>query len=104
MFAKKKKKNLDQGRDSLYSQVFPRYFHFMRGHSLVELTEHDNSAADTMVQWGGRYSAGTCPEFFMALYRPPHCSMNIIYVTAAFIVHYAYRYRCSHTYMHNIQQ
>ena len=26
------------------SQVFPWHFDFMRGHSLVELTEHDDSA------------------------------------------------------------
>ena len=37
------------GRDSLYFQVFPWHFYFMRGHSLVELTEHDNSAADIIV-------------------------------------------------------
>ena len=38
-----------EGRDSLYFQVFPRHFFFMRGHSLVELTEHDDSAADIIV-------------------------------------------------------
>ena len=27
----------------------PSHFYFMRGHSLVELTEHDNSVADIMV-------------------------------------------------------
>ena len=26
---------------------------------------------DWPLQWGGRYSAGTCPEFFMALYQSP---------------------------------
>ena len=31
-------------------QVFPCHFYFMRGHSLVELTEHDDSAADIMVR------------------------------------------------------
>ena len=46
---RKKDKSLDLGRDSLYFQVFPWHFYFMRGHSLVELTEHDNSAADIMV-------------------------------------------------------
>ena len=35
-------------RDSLYFQVFPWHFYFIRGHSLVELTEHDDSAADTI--------------------------------------------------------
>ena len=35
-----------RGRDSLYFQVFPWHFYFMRGHSLVKLTEHDNSADD----------------------------------------------------------
>ena len=28
----------------------PGHFYFMHGHSLVELTEHENSAADIMVQ------------------------------------------------------
>ena len=37
------------GRDSLYFQIFPWHFNFVRGHSLVELTEHDNSADDIMV-------------------------------------------------------
>ena len=40
---------LDLGRDSLYFQVFPWHLYFMRGHSLVELTEHDNSDAVIMV-------------------------------------------------------
>ena len=44
-----KKKNLDEGRDSLFFQVFPGHLYFMRGHSLVELAEHDNRAVDTMV-------------------------------------------------------
>ena len=38
-----------QGRDSLYFQIFPWHFNFMRGHSLVELTEHDDSAANIIV-------------------------------------------------------
>ena len=46
---RKKDEILDYGRDSLYFQVFPWHFYFMRGHSLVELTEHDDSAADIMV-------------------------------------------------------
>ena len=32
------------------SQVFPWHFYFMRGHSLVERTEHDDSAADIILQ------------------------------------------------------
>ena len=40
---------LDEGRDSLYFQVFSWHFYFMRGHSLVELTEHDDSAADIIL-------------------------------------------------------
>ena len=39
---------LDQGRDSLHFHVFPWHFYFMGGHSLVELAEHDNGAADIM--------------------------------------------------------
>ena len=35
--------------DSLYFQVFPGHFYFVRGHSLVEMTEQDSSAADIMV-------------------------------------------------------
>ena len=45
----KKNEILDEGRDSLYFQVFPWHLYFMREHSLVELTEYDNSAADIMV-------------------------------------------------------
>ena len=38
-------------KDDSYFQVFPWhfYFYFMRGHSLVELTEHDDSAADIIL-------------------------------------------------------
>ena len=54
LFAKKMK-FLTQ--DSLYFQVFPWHFYFMRGHSLVDLTEHDNSAADIMVH--SMYIPGT---------------------------------------------
>ena len=36
-------------RDSLYFQVFPWHFYFMHGHSLAELTEHDDSAANIIV-------------------------------------------------------
>ena len=46
---RKKDEILDQGGDSLYFQVFPWHFYFMRGHSLVELTEHDDSAADIIL-------------------------------------------------------
>ena len=34
---------------SLFFQVFPWHSYFMRGHSLVELTEHDDSAANIIV-------------------------------------------------------
>ena len=55
----------------------------MRGHSLVELTEHDNSAAD--IRYDGMYRHNIC--------------------IAAFIIDNVYLYRCSHTYMmHIIQQ
>ena len=47
LFAEKMK-FLTKG-DSLYFQVFPWHFYFMRGHSLVELTEHDDSAADIIL-------------------------------------------------------
>ena len=46
---RKKDEILDQGRDSLYFQVFLSNFYFMRGPSLVELTEHDDSAADIIL-------------------------------------------------------
>ena len=52
------------------SQVFPWHFYFMRGHSLVELTEHDDSAADIIL----------------------HSICRAIHIcTAAFIVHNVYR-------------
>ena len=47
---RKKDEILDQERDSLYFHVFPWHFYFMRGHSLVELTEHDDSAADIILR------------------------------------------------------
>ena len=46
---RKKYEILNQRRDSLYFQVFPWHFCFMRGHSLVELAEHDDSAADMIM-------------------------------------------------------
>ena len=48
------------------SQVFPSHFYFMREHSLVELTEHDDSAANTIVH-----------------------NVYIYICTAAFIVHFS---------------
>ena len=44
-----KKDEILEGRDSLYVQVFPWHFYFMRGHSLVDLTEHDDSAAEIIL-------------------------------------------------------
>ena len=46
---RKKYEILDLGRDSLYFQVFPWQLYFMRRHSLVELTERDDSAADIIL-------------------------------------------------------
>ena len=46
---RKKYEILDQGRDSLYFQVFPWHFYFMCGHSLVGLSGHDDSAADIIL-------------------------------------------------------
>ena len=48
LFAKKIK-FLNKGGIHCISQVFPWHFCFMREHSLVELTEHDDSAANIMV-------------------------------------------------------
>ena len=42
----KNMKFLIKGEIHCISQVFPWRFHFMGGHSLVELMEHDDSAAD----------------------------------------------------------
>ena len=49
LFAKKDE-ILDKGGIHCISQVFPWHFYFMRGHSLVELTEHDDRAADIILQ------------------------------------------------------
>ena len=49
LFAKKMK-FLTKGGIHCTSQVFPWPFYFMREHSLVELTEHDDSAANINVQ------------------------------------------------------
>ena len=48
LFAKKMN-FLTKGGIHCISQVFPWHFCFMRGHSLVELTEHDDSAADIIL-------------------------------------------------------
>ena len=48
LFAKKMKL-LTKGGIHCILQVFPWRFCFMREHSLVELTEHDDSAANIMV-------------------------------------------------------
>ena len=48
LFARKMK-FLTKGGIHCISQVFPWHFYFMRGHSLVELTEHDDSAADIIL-------------------------------------------------------
>ena len=69
MFAKKMK-FLTKGAIHCFSQVFPWHFYFMREHSLVELTEHDDSAADIILH---------------------SRAMDIHVCTAAFIVHNVYR-------------
>ena len=61
---RKKHEVLDQGRDSLYFQVFPWHFYFVRGHSFVELTGHDT----VLISW-----------YIVCTY------------TAAFLVHHVYR-------------
>ena len=48
LFAKKMK-FLTKGGIHCISQVFPWHFYFMREHSLVGLTEHDDSAANIIV-------------------------------------------------------
>ena len=48
LFAKKMK-FLTKGGIHCIFQVFPCHFYFMREHSLVELTEHDDSAANIIV-------------------------------------------------------
>ena len=48
LFAKKMK-FLTKGGIHCISQVFPWHFYFMRGHSLVEMTGHDDSAADIIL-------------------------------------------------------
>ena len=47
---RKKDEIFYEGRDPLHFQVFPWHFYFMRGPSLVELTEHDDSAADIILR------------------------------------------------------
>ena len=48
LFAKKMK-FLTKGGIQCISQVFPWHFYLMREHSLVKLTEHDDSAANIFV-------------------------------------------------------
>ena len=45
------------------SQVFPWHFYFMREHSLVELTEHDDSAANIIVH--SMYCVHMCTAAFI---------------------------------------
>ena len=49
LFAKKMKFLTKSGIRCCISQVFPWHFYFMRDHSLVELTEHDDNAANIIV-------------------------------------------------------
>ena len=46
---RKKDEILDEGRDSLYFPGLPLALLFYAEHSLVELTEHDDSAANIIV-------------------------------------------------------
>ena len=46
---RKKDEFLTKGGIHCISQVFPWHFYFMREHSLVGLTEHDDSAANIIV-------------------------------------------------------
>ena len=46
---RKKEEILDYGQDSLYFHVFPWHSYSMRVHSLVELTEHHDNAADIIL-------------------------------------------------------
>ena len=57
LFAKKMK-FLTKGGIHCISQVFPWHFYFMREHSLVELTEHDDSAANTDTEWTPQRNSG----------------------------------------------
>ena len=45
---------------SVISQVIPWHFYFMREHSLVELTEHDDSAANIIVYINSMYTCMYC--------------------------------------------
>ena len=46
---RKRMKFWNKGGIHFISQVFPWHFYFMREHSLVELTERDDSAANIIV-------------------------------------------------------
>ena len=46
LFAKKMKFFTKGGIHCISRSSLPWHFYFMRGHSLVELTEHEDSAAD----------------------------------------------------------
>ena len=60
LFAKKMK-FLTKGGIHCIFQVFPWHFYFMREHSLVELTEHDDSAANTDNEWTPQQNSGEIP-------------------------------------------
>ena len=58
---RKKMKFLTKGGIHCISQVFPLHFYFMGEHSLVELTEHDDSAANTDNEWTPQRNSGELP-------------------------------------------
>ena len=64
---RKKMKFLNNRRDSLYFPGLPFAFCFMRGHSLVELTEHDDSAADIILH---------CIRAIPGTYTSMHCCIH----------------------------
>ena len=60
LFAKKMT-FLTKGGIHCISQVLPWHFYFMREHSLVELTEHGDSAANTDNEWTPQRNSGEIP-------------------------------------------
>ena len=69
LFAKKSKFLTKGGIHRTFRSSLAWHFYFMRGHSLVELTEHDDSAADIPVHSMYMLSQGIGAP--LELYRLP---------------------------------
>ena len=79
LFAKKMK-FLTKGGIQCISQVFHWHFYFMREHSLVEMTEHDDSTANIILHSMYIYLSLTCVFCY---------SCSFLFVVCVFVFFFA---------------